>query len=135
MTVTDTEVVLEADGLTKHFPVRRGVRDLLTRDRKVVHAVDDIKPHAAPGPGDRAGRRVRLGQVDGRPAARPVVRAYGGRHPAARRVRHGAAAAAKFRAYCRRVQMIFQDPFASLNPTHTIRYHLTRCAEDPRPGR
>jgi peptide/nickel transport system ATP-binding protein len=32
----------------------------------------------------------------------------------------------KFRAYCRRVQLIFQDPFASLNPTHTVRYHLTR---------
>jgi peptide/nickel transport system ATP-binding protein len=32
----------------------------------------------------------------------------------------------KFRAYARRVQMIFQDPFASLNPTHTVRYHLTR---------
>jgi peptide/nickel transport system ATP-binding protein len=32
----------------------------------------------------------------------------------------------RFRAYCRRVQMIFQDPFASLNPTHTVRYHLTR---------
>jgi peptide/nickel transport system ATP-binding protein len=24
------------------------------------------------------------------------------------------------------VQMIFQDPFASLNPTHTVGYHLTR---------
>jgi peptide/nickel transport system ATP-binding protein len=33
----------------------------------------------------------------------------------------------KFRAYCRRVQMIFQDPFASLNPVHTVRYHLTRA--------
>ena len=32
----------------------------------------------------------------------------------------------QFRAYCRRVQMIFQDPFASLNPVHTVRYHLTR---------
>src|SRR4029078_3291667 len=32
----------------------------------------------------------------------------------------------RFRAYCRRVQMIFQDPFASLNPIHTVRYHLTR---------
>ena len=34
-----------------------------------------------------------------------------------------------FRAYVGRVQMIFQDPFASLNPVHTVRYHLTRaCA-------
>ncbi|WP_454440589.1 ATP-binding cassette domain-containing protein [Vibrio bathopelagicus] len=28
--------------------------------------------------------------------------------------------------YRSRVQMIFQDPFGSLNPTHTIEHHLTR---------
>ncbi len=31
-----------------------------------------------------------------------------------------------FRAYKRSVQLIFQDPFASLNPVHTVRYHLQR---------
>jgi peptide/nickel transport system ATP-binding protein len=30
------------------------------------------------------------------------------------------------RAYRKRVQLIFQDPFASLNPMHTVRYHLAR---------
>jgi peptide/nickel transport system ATP-binding protein len=30
------------------------------------------------------------------------------------------------RAYRSSVQMVFQDPFSSLNPTHTIRYHLER---------
>jgi peptide/nickel transport system ATP-binding protein len=33
----------------------------------------------------------------------------------------------KFRAYCGQVQLVFQDPFASLNPAHTVRYHLTRA--------
>lgn len=32
----------------------------------------------------------------------------------------------RFKEYKRVVQMIFQDPFASLNPVHTIRYHLER---------
>ena len=32
-----------------------------------------------------------------------------------------------FRAYKGAVQMVFQDPFASLNPLHTVRYHLTRA--------
>ncbi len=31
-----------------------------------------------------------------------------------------------FRTYKRHVQMVFQDPFASLNPAHTVRYHLER---------
>jgi peptide/nickel transport system ATP-binding protein len=31
-----------------------------------------------------------------------------------------------FRTYKREVQMVFQDPFASLNPVHTVRYHLER---------
>src|ERR1700761_7828098 len=30
------------------------------------------------------------------------------------------------RAYRHQVQLIFQDPFASLNPVHTVRHHLTR---------
>jgi peptide/nickel transport system ATP-binding protein len=32
-----------------------------------------------------------------------------------------------FRAYKGAVQMVFQDPFASLNPLHTVRYHLERA--------
>jgi peptide/nickel transport system ATP-binding protein len=31
-----------------------------------------------------------------------------------------------FRHYKSQVQMVFQDPFSSLNPVHTVRYHLER---------
>ena len=31
-----------------------------------------------------------------------------------------------FRAYKSEVQLVFQDPFSSLNPVHTVRYHLER---------
>ena len=30
------------------------------------------------------------------------------------------------RAYRRQVQMVFQDPFSSLNPAHDVGYHLRR---------
>ncbi|MDR2895972.1 MAG: ATP-binding cassette domain-containing protein [Propionibacteriaceae bacterium] len=40
-------------------------------------------------------------------------------HPAPRH-------AAGLRAYRKSVQMVFQDPFASLNPYHTIEHHLSR---------
>jgi len=42
-----------------------------------------------------------------------------------------------FRAYKSEVQMVFQDPFASLNPLRTVRYHLQRAltVHAPRTGR
>ncbi|TPW30053.1 ABC transporter ATP-binding protein [Martelella alba] len=36
--------------------------------------------------------------------------------------------------YRRAVQMVFQDPFASLNPAHSIAYHLERPLKLHRPG-
>jgi peptide/nickel transport system ATP-binding protein len=42
-----------------------------------------------------------------------------------------------FRAYKSEVQMVFQDPFASLNPLRTVRYALQRAltVHEPRTGR
>jgi peptide/nickel transport system ATP-binding protein len=124
-----SDTVLEADGLTKHFPVRRRGRELLSRAVRVVHAVDDVhltlrrgRVTALVGESGsgkstvarllaqlypRTGGDIRLHGVSS-----PVATARGGR---------------RFRAYARQVQMIFQDPFASLNPVHTVRYHLTRA--------
>jgi peptide/nickel transport system ATP-binding protein len=42
---------------------------------------------------------------------------------------HGA-----FRRYKSKVQLVFHDPFASLNPVHTVRYHLERPVKLHQPG-
>jgi peptide/nickel transport system ATP-binding protein len=120
-----TDIVLEAEGLTKHFPVRRGLRTLFARRPPAVHAVDDVSFAlrrgrvtalvGESGSGKSTVARL-LAQLHRRTAGdirlhgRPVT-VHSGR---------------PFRAYVKRVQMIFQDPFASLNPVHTVRYHLTR---------
>ena len=125
-TAPRAEVVLEADGLTKHFPVRARGRAALSRERRVVHAVDDVTLKL------RRGRVTALVGESGSgksTVARLLAQLYprtGGDirlDGASTAVRGGR----QFRAYARRVQMIFQDPFASLNPVHTIRYHLTRA--------
>ena len=123
--VTTGDVELEAEGLTKHFPVRRGLRDLFTKERKAVHAVDDIRLTL------RRGRVTALVGESGSgksTVARLLAQLYSRTDGDIRL--HGKSVTVhggrKFRAYCRQVQMIFQDPFASLNPVHTVRYHLTR---------
>jgi peptide/nickel transport system ATP-binding protein len=125
-TPTASEIILEAVGLTKHFPVRRRLRDLLTMTKRVVHAVDEVDLElrrgrvtamvGESGSGKSTVARL-LAQLYPRTAG--VVKLHG--EPVA--VRSGR----RFRAYCRRVQLVFQDPFASLNPAHTVRYHLTRA--------
>jgi len=119
------EVVLEAIGLTKHFPVRRTLRDIFSRTHEAVHAVDDVHLTL------RRGRVTALVGESGSgksTVARLLAQLYPRTagdiqlHGESTKVRGGR----QFRQYAARVQMIFQDPFASLNPVHTIRYHLTR---------
>ena len=117
----DFPVVLEATGLTKHFSVRRR-----GRARRGIQAVDDVTLTL---------RRSRVTALVGESGSgkSTVARLLAGLHPRTGgdirlhgdlvNVKHGKA----FRAYARKVQMIFQDPFASLNPVHTVRYHLTRA--------
>src|SRR5262252_8278221 len=122
-----SDVILEADRLTKHFPVRRTAGDLRRGLHRVVHAVDDV---------DLTLRRGRVTALVGEsgsgkstvarllaqlfPRTGGNIRLHGESTPLAT-----ARVGRRFRAYSRRVQMIFQDPFASLNPVHTVRYHLT----------
>jgi peptide/nickel transport system ATP-binding protein len=125
-TSAEAEIVLEAEDLTKHFPVRKSLRSLFTRGSRQVHAVDGVNLTL------RRGRVTALVGESGSgksTVARLLAQLYprtGGDirlNGTSVSVRGGR----RFRAYCRSVQMIFQDPFASLNPVHTVRYHLTRA--------
>ncbi|EWM17962.1 ABC transporter ATP-binding protein [Kutzneria sp. 744] len=125
MTDKTGEVVLEVDGLSKHFPVRRKGRELLTRKARSVHAVDDVsftltRGHVVAMVGESGSGKSTV--------ARLLAQLH---HPTSGEIRlHGkkvnVRGGRRFRAYVRQVQMIFQDPFGSLNPVHTVRYHLTR---------
>ena len=60
--------------------------------------------------------------------ARLIMREY---HPDSGQLLYGGQPidtgdARALKAYRAAVQMVFQDPFSALNPTHTIRYHLER---------
>ena len=84
---------------------------------EVVHAVDRVDLAIARGRGRRPGRRIRLRQVDARPPRRRPAAADRRRAPAGAAQVAGAACRAATRARQQlKMQMIFQDPYASLNP-------------------
>lgn len=114
--------VLQAEHLRKQFPV--GQR-LLGRPH-VVHAVEDASLALYPG---RVTALVGESGSGKTTVARMLARLY---DPSSGTILfHGEPArltrqSAALHAYRRRVQLIFQDPFASLNPVHSVRYHLGR---------
>jgi peptide/nickel transport system ATP-binding protein len=115
----DGAVVLQAVDLAKHFKLR-GVG---TKD--VVHAVDGVNLEL------RRGRVLALVGESGSGKS-TIARLLAQLMPTTggQILLHGTDATARgrraFRRYVGRVQMIFQDPFGSLNPVHTVRYILTR---------
>ncbi|QEO14619.1 ABC transporter ATP-binding protein [Agromyces intestinalis] len=112
--------VLRAEALRKHFPVR-GIGT-----SGVVHAVDDVDLDL------HAGRVVALVGESGSGKS-TIARLLAQLMPltAGRIVLDGEDATVHnrraFRRYVGRVQMIFQDPFGSINPIHPVRYTLTRA--------
>ncbi len=114
--------VLEAIHLRKEFPVHRGV---LFGSRRVVRAVEDASLALRPG---RVTALVGESGSGKTTVARLLARLY---PPTSGTIRFRGwpiegSGAAGLRAYRRQVQMVFQDPFSSLNPVHTVQYHLSR---------
>ena len=112
--------LLTVSGLSKSFPIRSKLLDQLRfRPRRQLRAVDDVSLSVARGEtlgivGESGCGKSTL--------ARCLVRLY---QPEAGEVRFGGAdvlrlGGAERRAYNRQVQMVFQDPFGSLNPRMTV---------------
>ena len=109
-------VLLEVKNLKVHFPVRHG---LFTRAREFVKAVDDVSFSLAPGEtlglvGESGCGKTTLG--------RAIVRLL---EPTAGSVLFenediSRMNGEELRSRRRKFQMIFQDPYGSLNPRHTV---------------
>jgi peptide/nickel transport system ATP-binding protein len=119
------EALIRVKGLTKHYTVRaRNLRSLASR-RSIVHAVDDISFELYPGTcialvGESGSGKSTVGRVLtylDRPTSGEVL--LRGKAPNLKR-------RSEVRNYRAQVQLILQDPYASLNPVHTVAYHLER---------
>ncbi|HLJ34976.1 MAG TPA: ABC transporter ATP-binding protein [Ktedonobacteraceae bacterium] len=114
--------ILEAEHLRKLFPLRQLNPFATTR---AVHAVEDTSLALYPG---RATALVGESGSGKTTIARMLARIY---DPTSGTIRFRGKPIQMGRGsalhnYRRHVQLIFQDPFSSLNPVHSVRYHLSR---------
>jgi oligopeptide/dipeptide ABC transporter ATP-binding protein len=108
--------LLEVTGLKKHFPVRRGI---IPRTRGYVYAVDDVSFVIGHGEtlglvGESGSGKTTLGKT--------VLRLV---EPTAGTIRLAgdditALPSSRMLPYRREMQIIFQDPYSSLNPRITV---------------
>ncbi|WP_415923996.1 ABC transporter ATP-binding protein [Streptomyces sp. ID05-47C] len=110
------EVLLKVTGLKKHFPIKKG---LLQRQVGAVHAVDGIDFEVRSGEtlgvvGESGCGKSTMGRL----ITRLLEPTDGTVEFEGRDITHLGVGA--MRPLRRDVQMIFQDPYSSLNPRHTI---------------
>ncbi|CAM5554599.1 putative ABC transporter ATP-binding protein [Streptomyces violarus] len=113
---TEGDPILEVSGLAKHYPLTRGI--VFKRHVGAVRAIDgvDFDLYAGETLGIVGG--VGLRQVDGREDVRQPGAPDGRGDPLQGRGRPLSGRALK--AVRRNIQMVFQDPYTSLNPRMTV---------------
>jgi len=112
-----SDVLMTVTGLTKHFPVNRGI--IFRRRVGLVRSVDDVTFDVARGEtlgvvgesgcGKTTTARMLTRLIE--PTAGQIL--FDGRDITHLR-------AGQMRPLRREIQMIFQDPYSSLNPRHTV---------------
>ena len=118
--------LLVVEGLKKHFPVTRGI--IFQKEIASVKAVDGVSFTVAEGRDARRRRRVRLRQVDdGALRDAPARPDRGERSPST--VATSRASRADMRPVRREMMMIFQDPYASLNPRKRVGFIVAEALE------
>ncbi|NPV78244.1 MAG: dipeptide ABC transporter ATP-binding protein [Anaerolineae bacterium] len=115
--MTSPEVLLRVDRLVKHFPITRGI--LIQRQIGAVHAVDDVSFVIYKGETLGLVGESGCGKST---TGRTILQLY---RPTSGSVFFEGRDLAKLsgeelRKTRRRMQMIFQDPYASLNPRMTV---------------
>ncbi|MFE5239368.1 MULTISPECIES: ABC transporter ATP-binding protein [unclassified Streptomyces] len=111
-----SEPLLKVEGLVKHFPITKGV---LKRKVGAVQAVDGLTFDVRPGEtlgvvGESGCGKSTMGRLVTR-----LLEPTGGKVEfQGRDITH--MSAGRLRPMRRDIQMIFQDPYGSLNPRHTV---------------
>jgi peptide/nickel transport system ATP-binding protein len=105
---------LTAGDLSKHYVVRDG------RAKRTLRAVDGVSFTL------RSGETTALVGQSGSGKSTTVRMLARLTTPTSGEILLGGERVRSTRRYRKDVQMIFQDPFASLNPAHTVGYHLRR---------
>lgn len=118
-----TAPVLEGRNLTKYFWVKQGRGPLAKR--LPVHAVDNVSVSLERGKvtafvGESGAGKTTVARLLARIVKPDAGTVYLDGKPAPR---------GRPRSYAAQVQMVFQDPFSSLNPVHRIRHQLVRPLE------
>jgi oligopeptide/dipeptide ABC transporter ATP-binding protein len=113
--------LLRLENLEVHFPVRRSLLDVIRRrPRRVIRAVDGIDITIRKGEvlglvGESGSGKTTTGRVIVK-----LTRQTGGRVLLDGKDVSGMWGVRRLREYRRRIQLIFQDPYETLNPKQTI---------------